>query len=112
RFTVVDSSTPPSSSDAAPRRIGRFDVLKAGRYTPWGESYVVPHGNSFGRLNIYAHWLSQDPSFRASFEQMAPSLVELDHPSLGRNYEFGLIEGRLYSVEEEFEALSIREISH
>lgn len=109
---MVDSSTPPNTADASVRRIGHFDVLKIGRYTPWGESYVVRDGTRTGRLNICAHWLSQDPSFRASFEQMAPSLVKLDHPNLGRNYEFGLIDGRLYSMEEEFSASSIREISH
>src|SRR5699024_6080981 len=42
---------------------------------------------------------------------MAPSLVKLEHKSLGRNHEFGITEGRLYTVEEEFAGTSIREIS-
>lgn len=92
-------------------RIGRFEVLQDGRFSPWGESYVVSDGKLTGRLNLLAPWLSQDPSFRAGFEQMAPSMVNLEHPSLGRNYEFGIADGRLYTVEEEFTGTSIREIS-
>lgn len=108
---MTDSSTPKDTSCHSPRRIGRFEVLREGRNTPWGESYVVSDGTLTGRLNLMAPWLSEDPSFRASFEQMAPSLVNLEHESLGRNHEFGIAAGRLYSVEEEFEGTSIREIS-
>lgn len=108
---MTDSSTHKDSSDVLPLRIGRFEVLHDGRFTPWGESYVVNDGALTGRLNLFAPWLSQDPSFRASFEQMAPSMVNLEHPSLGRNYEFGISDGRLYTVEEEFAGTSIREIS-
>lgn len=108
---MVDSSTPTSTSGAPSLKIGRFEVLRTVSCTPWGESYVVTDGTLTGRLNLFAPWLSQDPSFRESFERIAPVMVALEHPNLGQNYEFGIYNGRLYEVEQEFTASSMAEVS-
>lgn len=108
---MVDSSTLMSTSGASSIQIGRFEAVRAIRSTPWGESFVVTDGTLTGRLNLFAPWLSEDPSFRALFERIAPVMVKFEHPNFGQNYEYGISDGRLYEVEQEFTAPSVHEVS-
>lgn len=90
--------------------IGQYTIIKSLSSTVWSDNFLVRHETDgfLGRLDLYATWLSRDTAFRRSFEHMAPIMVSHEHIGLGRHYEFGVSDGRLYTVEEHFTVPSPR----
>lgn len=103
-----------SSSKTSARRAIRFghlEVVRSLNSTPLMDTFVVRDSDGTRILRLLAPWLSDDAPFRTNFERMAPSMVELDHPNLGRTFEFGVVDNRLYTLGEHFFTPSVRSMN-
>jgi len=109
---VSDRLSHSSSLEGRPLRIGHFEVVRSISSTPMMDTCVVQDGDATRILRLMAPWLSADVVFRTSFERMSAAFVGLDHPNLGRSYEFGVIENRLYTLGEHIVAPSLRSMNH
>lgn len=109
---MSDRLSHSSSLEGRPLRIGHFEVVRSISSTPMMDTCVVQDGDATRILRLMAPWLSADVVFRTSFERMSAAFVGLDHPNLGRSYEFGIIENRLYTLGEHIVAPSLRSMNH
>lgn len=109
-LTVDDNSLIGPGKTASPSvtRLGRFSVTGLISATPLMETLLVHDGPEPRVLRLLARWVSEDASYRALFERLAPSMVTLEHPHLTDISELGIIDDRLYVLSEYIPAPSLR----
>lgn len=110
-MTDSHSTASNKASPRETRRLGPFEFLRPMGSTPYADVFLVKDGPHSRVLRLLSAWLSDDASYRALFERMAPSLVTLDHPNLSRIHEVGVIDNRLYLLSEHINGPSIRRMN-
>lgn len=85
----------------------RFSIHRRRRSTPLLDNYSVVDGDKLLNMHLAASWVSDDTAFFDSFRYLAPTLLQLQHPSLPTIVGCGTLDGRLYMLTEPIEAVPL-----